>query len=355
MESQRFLEKNLTNNSHKNSEMWKLYRFADKAEEVNWDARYKSNEKFLEFIIPYLIDYTEESIKKVTFEENNLRAVVGLSGGLDSCVSAFLTAETMRLGINRGSSKSARLALLSFDAMSSEDFTYSKRFEKFLKEKFRNIEIISFEKDLRHLIKNVHNLTDDMIRETNAVKIYPGELASRMINTLTLEYADKTGHCCIDSTNGTEIILGEIVLGSGFEYSPLGDFYKSQVFDIAESLGIPKYIINRNPINSTFGIDKINSYFGEIPKNFSARDVYAILDPVLFYIFERKMKPITISKKLGHSKKFVEKVYQRIKSQDHRRKPPYFALNDRKINFSRIIKDKSNKYFKEYLEESFSC
>jgi len=67
------------------------------------------------------------------------------------------------------------------------------------------------------------------------------------------------------------------------------------------------------------------------------------------------MKPITISKKLGHSKKFVEKVYQRIKSQDHRRKPPYFALNDRKINFSRIIKDKSNKYFKEYLEESFSC
>lgn len=350
-----FLEKKITSKANKESDMWRLYRFAENIEEVNWDARYKSNDKFLEFVIPYLIDYTEKSIKKVTFEENNLRAVVGLSGGLDSCVSALLTANAMTSGINRRTSKSGRLVLFNFNGMSSEDFIYGKRFGDFLKKKFKDIEIVSSEKDLRPLIKNVHNLTDSMIRKTNSIKIYPGEVTSRIMNALTLEYADKTSHCCIDSTNGSEIILGEIVLGSGFEYSPLADFYKSQVFDIAELLDMPKYIIDRNPINSTFGIDKIHSYFEEIPKDFNARDVYAVLDPVLFYIFDKKMKPLGISKKLDHSKKFVEKVYQRVKNQDHRRKTPYFTLNDRRVNFSRIIKDRPNKDFKEYLDDCFSC
>lgn len=302
-----------------------------------------------------MFDYTEESIKKITFEKKNLRAVLGLSGGLDSCVSALLTANSMTSAIDRESSENGRLVLMTFNGMSQEDFKYGKIFGNYLKEKFKKIEIKSFEKDLRPLIKNIHDFTDDMIRKTKVNKIYPGELASRIMNLLTLEYADKTGHCCIDSTNGTEIILGEIVLGSGFEYSPISDLYKSQVFDIAEFLDMPNYIIDRNPINSTFGTDKINSYFGEIPDGFNSRDIYSILDPVLFHIFEKKIKPRTIARKLGHSKKFVERVYQRVKNQDHRRKTPYFALSDRRINFTRTIKDRSNEYFKTYLEDCFSC
>lgn len=348
-----FLEKKTTNKEGKESDMWRLYRFADKIDEVNWEAKYKHNNNFLKFMMPYLLNYTEESIKKVTFDKKDLRAVVGLSGGLDSCVSALLTANAMTSAIDRKSSDNGRLILMTFNGMSQEDFKYGKLFGNYLKEKFKKIEIKCIEKDLRPLIKNIHGFTDDMIVKTKGTKIYPGEVTSRIINLLTLEYGDKTGHCCVDSTNGSEIILGEIVLGSGFEYSPISDLYKSQVFDIAEFLNIPKYIIDRNPINSTFGTDKIHSYFGEIPDGFSSRDIYSVLDPVLFYVFDKKMKPSTITRKLGHSKKFVERVYQRVKNQDHRRKTPYFALNDRRLNFPRTISDKSNEYFKKYLEDCF--
>lgn len=183
--------------------------------------------------------------------------------------------------------------------------------------------------------------------------IYPGELATRLIDLVTLEYADKTGHCGVDSTNGSEIVLGEIVLGAGLEYSPISDLYKSQVFDLGEALESPQYVLDRNPINSTFGTDKIKSYFGEIPEGLTAREVYAVLDPVLFHIFDKKMKPQGIAKKLDHSQEFVERVYQRVRNQDHRRKHPYFALNDRRVSLLRTIKDAPNQDFKEYLNGCF--
>lgn len=339
--------------TNKESDMWRMYRFAEKASEVNWNARYQPDNKFMDFMMPYMLDYAEESIKKVTFEKRDLRAVVGLSGGLDSCVSAWFVANAMFRGINRGSSENSRLVLMTFNGMSQEDLEYGRRFGVDLKERFREIDVRYVERDIRSLIDSIHSFTDDMVQNTNGRKVYPGELATRLIDLLTLEYADKTSHCGIESTNGSEIVLGEIVLGAGLEYSPISDLYKSQVFDIGESLGMPRYIIERNPVNSTFGTDKIKSYFGEIPEGLNARDVYAVLDPVLFHIFDKKMKPREIAQKLGHSLEFVENVYRRVKNQDHRRKHPYFALNDRRVSLARTIQDKPNQYFKKYLESCF--
>jgi len=65
------------------------------------------------------------------------------------------------------------------------------------------------------------------------------------------------------------------------------------------------------------------------------------------------MKPRGIARKLGHSQEFVERVYQRVRNQDHRRKHPYFALNDRRVSLEKTISDKPNEDFKQYLEDCF--
>ena len=337
----------------KESDMWKIYRFADKANEVNWSSRYQPNHEFMKFMIPYMLDHAEESIKKVTFEERDLKAVVGLSGGLDSCVSSWLVANTMSRGIKRGSSEKSRLVLMTFNGMSQEDLEYGRRFGVDLEKEFPEIEVKYVERDIRPLMSIIHNFTDDMVHTTNGIKKYPGELATRLIDLVVLEYADKTGHCGIDSTNGSEIVLGETVLGAGLEYYPLSNLYKSQVFDMGELLKVPQYIIDRNPINSTFGTDKVRSYFGEIPNGFSPRDVYSVLDPILFHIFNKKMKPKKIMQKLGHSSEFVERVYKKVKDQDHRRKLPHFAQKNKRIDLTRTISDRPNEDFKLYLDGCF--
>src|SRR3989344_7300082 len=138
--------------TNKEADMWRLYRFAEKADEVNWDARYQQNPEFMRFMIPYMLDYAEESIKKVTFEERDLRAVIGLSGGLDSCVSAWLVANAMSRGIKRRSSDKSRLVLMTFNGMSQEDLEYVRRFGEDLGRNFREIEVRYVERDIRPLM-----------------------------------------------------------------------------------------------------------------------------------------------------------------------------------------------------------
>ncbi|NOZ81620.1 MAG: hypothetical protein GXO63_00510, partial [Candidatus Micrarchaeota archaeon] len=232
---------------------------------------------------------------------------------------------------------------------SDEDYYFGRKFAKEIEKEFHDISIRTYEKDFTSVLKGIDSLTDEIVYSLGEEKIYSGELATRLIDLITLEVADKSGHCAIDSTNGTEIVLGEFVIGGGCECLPLVDFYKSQVYDIAEIIGVPEFVIARDPINSTFGSNKIKNYFGEITDNYTSRDVYNVLDPVLYSLYDKKLDPIVVSKMFGHSLKFVKKVYRRIKNQEHRRKIPWFALNDRVVKLERFIKEMDNKELERYL------
>ena len=81
--------------------------------------------------------------------------------------------------------------------------------------------------------------------------------------------------------------------------------------------------------------------------------MYNVLDPILYLIYDKKCKPNTIAKTLGHSLSFVERVYKRVKNQDHRREKPSFFLNDRFMKLERAIKGTDNEEFEEYMERCF--
>ncbi|MBI2670668.1 hypothetical protein HYX18_01655 [Candidatus Woesearchaeota archaeon] len=192
-----------------------------------------------------------------------------------------------------------------------------------------NMRIFLAEMDLNPLMQQISRGTNRVIERINTHMCYPGELATRLISLVNLEFADRIGHCAVGTTNGTEIVLGEFVIGAANECEPIADIYKSQVFDIGEILGISRYILERNPINSTFGTDKIHTYFAEIPDGLDARAVYSVLDPVVHHLFDLKLEPSEVARRLGHSKSFVDKVARRIRNQDHRRRIPFFCLEDK--------------------------
>ena len=331
----------------------KHYRFADKIAEVNWDARYRQDNEFLKALIPSIYSFIDTSIRKVIQNQNELRAVVTLSGGLDSSVTSIITAKTMQIAKNAGTAKNTSLVLLAFRGVSEEDLEYARKTANEISLTYSDIPIHYQEKDLVKLLRKVDKYTEEIVSSSKVQRLYVGGLATRLINTIGLEFGDKTGHCLINSTNGTEVMLGEFVIGCGAECSPIVDFYKSRVYDIAELIDVPKFVLNRNPINSTYGTDKISTYFGEIPTNLTPRDVYAVLDPVLYLVHNKGYKPLTIVKRLGHSKSFAENIYKKIKEQEHRRNVPFFGVVDRKASIKRTPKEISNEDIERFIEDGY--
>lgn len=329
-----------------------LYRFADRLDEVNWNARYRPNNDLMMRLMPRMYDFVDNTIREMTFNPDCLSAVVGISGGIDSAVTAWITAETMRRARKAGTAKETSLVMLAFNGLSEEDLVNARRFSEEISSEFRDIPLTYAERDLRPLLKEVDSYTGEIITSTERKEKYSGELSTRLIYLVLLEYADRTSHCLMDPANGSEIVLGEFVVGCGVDCSPISDLYKSQVYDIAELIGIPRFIIDRPPINSTFGNDKIRSYFGEIPEGLSPRDVYRVLDPILHLAFIKKMKPPAIARRLGHSLSFVEKVHQRIKNQDNRRNIPYFAITNTSKRVKTSFQDPTQEEMRKLVDES---
>ena len=60
-----------------------LYRLSESIDEVNWNARCNPDRKFLEYsVLPELIKFSESAVKKTTYDNERIKAVVGLSGGV---------------------------------------------------------------------------------------------------------------------------------------------------------------------------------------------------------------------------------------------------------------------------------
>lgn len=312
-----------------------LYRLAQPGEQVNWRARYRSNPSFVQTILPDIYQFLDTNIRQITYDRNNLRALIGLSGGLDSTTTAQLTANMMRQARQEGKVQNTSLILLSFKGMSEEDFIYAQRVAKEIRNQYKDLSIDFYMHNLRPQLRWIDREVDNVIAYSRHNKVYSGELTTRLMALYLMEFADKTGHCLVDSSNLTEIVLGEIVIGAGGECAPLASLYKSQIFDIAEQIGVPDFVLNRAPINSTFGNDKTATYFAEKSLSFSPRDTYKILDLILYSLYERKILPSDVARILKHSPRFIERVSTRIHNQDHRREIPHLVIPDQ-YNASRL-------------------
>ncbi len=332
------------------------YPFAYTQEEVNWDARARINTDYMaRNVLPDLIDFTADAVKKTTFSDHALKSVVPVSGGLDSCISACLVAETMLHNPNAGNS----LVLVGFNGTNEEDAKYSAQFFRWFKDYAtekgieKAVQVVSY--DIRGLLHCADVNAEEMVHASGRSKVYEGELSTRFLSNLVREFSDRIGHCYVDSTNGSEIIIGELVLGAGGDYSPLVDLYKSQLWTLAEMLAVPLFIRDRPPINSTFGSNKMTTYFRKLPDGMMPQEAYAVLDPVLYGLYDLHRSPRTVARELGHSRSFVERVSKRIEDQKLRRNPPFFAMETRSVRYARNERsDENRKITREDMYESAS-
>lgn len=153
--------------------------------------------------------------------------VVGLSGGLDSTVVAYLSKEAYGDGF---------LPLFLPCQSKGADFEDAKLVEEFLRLK---AEIV----DLNPIYNALCSIFPD------GTKISQANLKPRLRMTTLYYFANSYNKLVVGTGNKSELVLGYFTKygDGGVDLLPLGDLYKTEVKEFASYLGVPERILKKPP------------------------------------------------------------------------------------------------------------
>ncbi len=236
----------------------------------------------------------EEVVRRRSFE----RVVLGVSGGVDSSVSLFLAVRALgpenvtgfRLPYETSSQESLDHAALVLEASGAAS---------------RTIEITG--------------AVDAYIQkyEADLSPLRRGNLAARIRSVILFDQSAKLGALPLGTGNKSERLLGYYTWHADDSppINPLGDLFKTQVWDLARHLGVPDVIIDK-PASA----DLVRGVHDEEELGIS----YHRADPVLHWL----LKGYTVDelKRDGFPESEVDCVWRRLSTTHWKRELPTVAM-----------------------------
>lgn len=252
-------------------------------------------------MIKIALDYNEVSIIikdfiKTYVESSGCKGIViGLSGGVDSAVTAVLCRQVL-------GKKKTYCLFMPDDATPESDIKH----QKILVEKF---DLLCETKNISEIVKNT---ADNCFIKPDKMAI--ANMKARIRMALLFEYTNMTGSLVCGTSNKSELLVGYFTKygDGGVDIMPIGDLYKTQIYELAKFLKIPKEIICKAP---TAGL--IKGQTDEKELGFT----YEILDKVLMGL-ERKQAISDITENTGLKKSDVEKIKNMCIKSQHKRCSP---------------------------------
>lgn len=234
------------------------------------------------------------------------RAIIGLSGGIDSALSCYLAAEA--LGANNV------LALrMPYQTSSQESLDHAQLVIDDLGVESLTIPITPMVQPYLDQIPDISSFR-------------AGNIMARMRMIILYDYSASFNGLVVGTSNKTEILLGYSTLwgDSACALNPLGDLYKTQLRQLSRDMGIPDVIVSKPPT-----ADLWLGQTDEAELGFT----YADVDPLLYLMIDERYTPqecVTA----GFDESFVEKVVERIRRNHFKRVlPPIAKLSNRTIGY----------------------
>ncbi|HEY61378.1 MAG TPA: NAD+ synthase [Anaerolineae bacterium] len=233
-------------------------------------------------------------------------AVIGLSGGVDSSLSCFLTAKAL-------GAENVLAVRMPYRTSSQDSLEHAQKVIDIL-----GIQSITL--PITEMVEPLFARFPDMgdVRRGNAMA------RARMI--ILYDQSAAFHGLVVGTGNKTEILLGYTTLygDSACAINPIGDLYKTQVRQLARAIGVPEVIIDKPPSADLWAGQTDEDELGF---------TYAEVDQLLFLLVDKRYSPRECID-AGFSKDFVERVIERIRRYHYKRVlPPIAKLSNRTVGY----------------------
>ena len=237
-----------------------------------------------------LIDFIRKYCRKSGFK----KVVLGLSGGLDSTVVAYLACQAL-------GKKNVLALILPYKDSKLESIKDAKKIADLLGIKSRLV-------DITPMIEAYYKRYPDKNR------VRKGNKLARERMAILYDLSSKEHALVIGTGNKTEALLGYCTIhgDAAYAFNPIGDLYKTQVRLLAKELEVPQKIIDKVPSADLW---KGQTDEGELGVT------YEKVDRFLHYLVDKKYTPKRLMK-LGYKRSFIEKINNMIKRNEFKRKMP---------------------------------
>lgn len=259
-------------------------------------------------------------VKDYFYKRGFKKAVIGLSGGIDSAI--VLTVAVEALGAENVHS------LLMPSAFSSDHSVKDAvKLAENLNVKYDIINITSSYETMLGALTPLFGDLPFSVAEEN--------LQSRIRGTLLMAYSNKFGNIVLNTSNKCEIAMGYGTLygDTNGALSILGDLYKGEIYDLARFINSEKEIIPQNIIDK-----EPSAELRPGQKDSDSLPDYAVLDKILYMLIENCETSETVIAE-GYERTTVEKIMRLLSQNEYKRRqlPPILRLSSITLGVNRVM------------------
>ena len=234
------------------------------------------------------------------------RALIGLSGGLDSAVSCALAAEAL----GPTNVLALRLPYRASAPDSLED-------AQLVVEKL-GVQMETFE---------ITDMVEPLLRRDPQISnVRKGNILARARMIVLYDQSEVFKALVVGTSNKTEILLGYTTLWGDMAaaINPLGDLYKTQLRQLARAMDLPASVLNKPPSADLWAGQTDEGEMGL---------KYDEVDKLLYLLVDQRCTPEECVE-AGFDKAYVENVLKRVRRNHFKRlMPPIAKLSNRTVGY----------------------
>jgi len=246
------------------------------------------------------------------------KAILGLSGGIDSAVTFALAAKAL-------GSENVKAILLPSQFSSDHSVNDAKELAKNMGSPYEVISIEEAYQGIEGTLKSQFSGLKFDLTEEN--------IQARLRAIVLMAMSNKFGYILLNTSNKSEAAVGYGTLYGDMcgGLSVLGDVYKTEVFQLAEYINKEKEIIPLNTI-----VKPPSAELRPDQKDSDSLPEYEILDTILYQYIEQRKGPAELIK-MGFQKEIVDRILKLVNTNEYKRyqTPPILRVSRKAFGMGR--------------------